>query len=109
MSKQIAHESQLSFSGFETQEVTRTPARAAKVSKKAKASTTPPNEHAESSLKALLEQAEIIGMALQEKYEANLEAHRIQSRVGISVDVEDRPVLWCSGSPAYRLAFTRSA
>jgi hypothetical protein len=26
---------------------------------------------------------------LQEKYEANLEAHRIQSRVGISVDIED--------------------
>jgi len=108
MSKQIAHESQLSFSGFETQEVTRTPARAAKVSKKAKASTTPPNEHAESSLKALLEQAEIIGMALQEKYEANLEAHRIQSRVGISVDVEDIENLMAAISKANSVLNTKN-
>lgn len=42
-----------------------------------------------SSLKSLLAHAEHLGLALQEKYEANLNADRIVSRVGISVDIEE--------------------
>jgi hypothetical protein len=42
-----------------------------------------------SAFSELLERTESLAVALQEKYDANITAHRVQQRVGISVDVED--------------------
>ncbi len=72
-----------------------------KANKKAVTKRAPVNQDAVAkSLKALLVHAENLGHALQDKYDANLEAHRIQSRVGISVDVEDIEQLLLSISEA---------
>lgn len=76
------HENQMSFA--ELGIIEAAPLRATKKAKKTK-----PNDNTVKALKSLLVEAENIGVTLQEKYEANLEAHRIQSRVGISVDIED--------------------
>tara|TARA_B100001245_G_scaffold156867_1_gene117819 strand:+ start:16645 stop:16959 length:315 start_codon:yes stop_codon:yes gene_type:complete len=80
----ISHENQMSFADLGI--IESAPLRATKKAKQVKPTN---NNAAVKALKSLLAEAENIGITLQEKYEANLEAHRIQSRVGISVDIED--------------------
>jgi hypothetical protein len=84
---------QLSFSDLGVLEAAPFPAQATPRKRKvAQKVTTPDNavsHEKKNAFSELLSKTELLAVALQEKYDANLTAHRVQSRVGISVDVED--------------------
>jgi len=95
------NENQLSFADLGLMDAKPTPKPTpVKKSKTDKRKSLTAN--AQRDLSDLLAHAERLATKLQDKYEANLEADRISTRIGISVDIEEVESLLLAISKANR-------